>query len=213
MTGRVRAPRTKRHEQPVAPLGHYLAERRDHDQRQDRRRDHPADHGAAGRRTRIGPFAGPIATTIAIHANVVITISGRRRVIGPSRTGFDSGDVEAGLRPFFDAILGSGFFDRLSMSARTALAKQQGPELRSQFATEPSAYMPPLRCESLGQLARPTLLVTGEQSPAVFLLITAELERCLDGESHVTVPGAGHPPQKENATFYNHAVMAFLRRR
>ena len=58
--------------------------------------------------------------------------------------------------------------------------------------TERSAYMPPLDCGNLGKLTRPTLLVTGERSPAMFLLITAELERCLEGESQVTVPEAGH---------------------
>jgi pimeloyl-ACP methyl ester carboxylesterase len=136
-----------------------------------------------------------------------------RRVIGPSREGFESGDLEAGLRPFFDAILGTGFFDRLPSSARSELVKKQAPELRSQFATERSAYMPSLGCESLGKLGRPTLLVTGERSPAVFLLITAELERCLEGESHVMVPEAGHTPQKENAAFYNQAVVTFLQRR
>jgi pimeloyl-ACP methyl ester carboxylesterase len=47
----------------------------------------------------------------------------------------------------------------------------------------------------------------------VFLLITAELERCLEGESHVMVPEAGHTPQKENAAFYNQAVVTFLQRR
>ena len=50
------------------------------------------------------------------------------------------------------------------------------------------ADLPPLDCEKAGKLARPTLLVTGEQSPAMFLLITAELERCLEGESQVMVP-------------------------
>ena len=49
--------------------------------------------------------------------------------------------------------------------------------------TEPSAFMPPLDCGKLGKLSRPTLLVTGERSPAMFLLVTAELERCLEGES------------------------------
>ena len=136
-----------------------------------------------------------------------------RRVMGPSRKGFESGNLEEGLRPFHDAILGTGSFDNLPPSVRSALVKEQGPELRSQFMTEPSAYMPPLDCGNLGKLNRPTLLVTGEQSPAVFLLITAELERCLEGESHAMVPEARHTPQSENAAFYNEAVMAFLNRR
>ena len=135
-----------------------------------------------------------------------------RRVMEPSRKGFESGDLEAGLRPFFDAILGTGFFDALPSSERSELVKKQAPELRSQFKTDRSAYMPSLDCDRLGKLARPTLLVTGERSPAVLLLIAAELERCLEGEAHVMVPEAGHTPQKENAVFYNQVVMAFLQR-
>jgi pimeloyl-ACP methyl ester carboxylesterase len=56
-------------------------------------------------------------------------------------------------------------------------------------------------------------LVTGERSPAVLLLITAELERCLEGESKVMVPKAGHGMHSENTALYNKAVMAFLRQR
>ena len=45
------------------------------------------------------------------------------------------------------------------------------------------------------------------------LLITAELERCLEGESQVTVPEAGHSMHQQNAAFYNQAVLAFLQQR
>ena len=75
-----------------------------------------------------------------------------------------------------------------------------------------TAAMPPLDCGKLGKLKLPTLLVTGERSPAFFLLITAELERCLEGESQVMVPEAGHGMHSDNAAFYNEAVTAFLRR-
>ena len=83
-------------------------------------------------------------------------------------------------------------FDSLPQARRTELVKEQAPELRSEFMTEPSARLPPLDCGKLGKLTRPTLLVTGERSPAMFLLVTAELERCLEGESQVMVPDAGH---------------------
>ena len=47
----------------------------------------------------------------------------------------------------------------------------------------------------------------------MFLLITAELERCLEGESQVMVPEAGHNTHRENTAFYNQAVLAFLQQR
>jgi non-heme chloroperoxidase len=131
----------------------------------------------------------------------------------PIRKAFES-SLEDGVRAFIDGICGKpGCFDNLPPARRTELVEKQGPELRSEFMTEGSAYMPPLDCGNLGKLTRPTLLVTGERSPAMFLLITAELERCLEGESKVMVPEAGHGMHWDNPTFYNQAVMAFLQRR
>ena len=129
----------------------------------------------------------------------------------PIRKAFE-GSLEDGVRTFMDGICGKGCFDKLPQARRTELLEKQGPELRSQFMTERSAYMPPLDCGDLGKLTRPTLLVAGERSPAMFLLITAELERCLEGESKVMVPEAGHGMHRENTAFYNQAVMAFLQR-
>jgi pimeloyl-ACP methyl ester carboxylesterase len=136
------------------------------------------------------------------------------RVIGASRKAFEGGSLEGGVRAFMDGICANpGCFDKFPQARRTELAEKQGPELRSGFMTEPSAYTPPLNCGQLGRLTRPTLLVTGERSPAMFLLITAELEHCLKGESQVMVPNAGHGMHGQNPTFYNPAVIAFLQRR
>ena len=90
--------------------------------------------------------------------------------------------------------------------------EKQAPALRLHL-TEMSALLPPFDCGDLGKLKLPTLLVTGERSSAMFLLITAELEGCLEGESHVMVPNAGHGMHGDNPTFYNENVMAFLQRR
>ena len=141
-------------------------------------------------------------------------LSWNRRVIEPSRKAFEGGSLEGGMRAFMDGICGRpGCFDNLPQADRTALVEKQAPELRSQWMTEPSANLPPLDCGDLGKLKRPTLLVTGEQSPAMFYLITAELERCLEGESQVMVPDAGHGMHGQNTAFYNQAVLAFLQRR
>jgi pimeloyl-ACP methyl ester carboxylesterase len=136
-----------------------------------------------------------------------------RRVMEPSRRAFADGSLENGMRQFQDGICGTKCFDNLPQSRRTELVEKQAPELRAQFMTEPSAYMPPLECQDMGRLKRPTLLVTGERSPAMFLLITAELERCLEGESQVMVPEAGHGMHRDNAAFYDRAVLSFLQRR
>ena len=136
-----------------------------------------------------------------------------RRVHEPARKALESGNREEGLRRFVDAVTGPGSFDNFPQSVRTELVEKQAPELRSELMTEMSALIQPLNCGDLARLKRPTLLVTGERTPAMFLLITSELERCLEGESHVMVPEASHSPHRENAAFYTQAVLAFLQRR
>ena len=132
-----------------------------------------------------------------------------------TRKAFESGNLEDGYRRFVDTICPTPkCFDNLPEAQRTGLVKEQAPIVRSEFMmTEPSALLPPLDCGKLGKLSRPTLLVTGERSPAMFLLVTAELERCLEGESQVMVPNAGHGMHGDNPTFYNQTVLAFLQRR
>ena len=133
------------------------------------------------------------------------------RVLDPTRRAFESGDSEEALRRFLNGISGAAVFDQLPQPARARLM-EYAPEFRSEMLTEPSRYLPPLACENIAQLKRPILLVSGERSPAMLLLITGELERCLDGESHVMVPNAGHGMHGDNAAFYNRVVLAFLRR-
>ena len=136
------------------------------------------------------------------------------RVIEPTQKAFDGGSLEDGVRAFMDGICGNpGCFEKFPQPRRTELVEKQAPSLRAEMTTETASAMPPLDCGDLGKLKLPTLLVTGERSPAMFLLITAELEHCLKGESQVMVPEAGHVMHGDNPTFYNQAVMAFLQRR
>ena len=44
----------------------------------------------------------------------------------------------------------------------------------------------------------------------MFHIINEELARCLAAEETVTVPGAGHGVNADNAGFYNGAVLQFL---
>lgn len=132
-----------------------------------------------------------------------------RRVLDPSRDGFRRGDSEEGMRRFLDGICGPGCFDQAPPPQRADLMKY-APEFSSEMLTDRSDYLPPLACDAVGRLERPVLLVTGERSNPVFFLVTAELERCLNGEAHVMVPEADHNVMG-NVRFYNRSVLAFLR--
>jgi non-heme chloroperoxidase len=139
--------------------------------------------------------------------------SGLRRVRATAKA-LEGGDIEEALRRFFEVPCGGPCFDGFPQSRRTELVEKHGPAVPSevQMLMDMSVPQPTLACEKLRELKRPTLLVTGERSPAVFLLITAELERCLEGTSQVMVPEAGHGMHGDNPDFYNTAVMGFLQR-
>jgi pimeloyl-ACP methyl ester carboxylesterase len=99
-----------------------------------------------------------------------------------------------------------------------ALAVEQPTLVRGLILGEPPV-LSLLSSTSVGEAMRQSTLrpvlaaaVTGERSPAVFLLIAAELERCIEGTLHVMVPEAGHGMHGENPEFYNTAVMEVLRR-
>ena len=110
---------------------------------------------------------------------------------------------------FLDGVIYPGWFGELPPEVRKDIVEKAGPEHRLEMLTDRSVVLPPLACRELTELDRPMLLLTGEKSNARMLLITAELEECLDGESHVMVPEVGHA-MFANATFINDAVLAFL---
>ena len=137
-----------------------------------------------------------------------------RRVIEPSRKAFEGGDLEDGCEsswtPFVDEP-GVSTTSRNPTNGVGGEASARVPIGVDDRASPPTCLLSTVGI--LGKLKRPTLLVTGERSPAMFLLITAELERCLEGESQVMVPNAGHGMHRQNTAFYNQAVLAFLQRR
>jgi pimeloyl-ACP methyl ester carboxylesterase len=139
--------------------------------------------------------------------------SWHRRVLDPARKALDSGNVEEGLRQFLDGICATPCFGRIPQARRTELVEKHGPTFRLDMPTDMSGVMPPFACEKSRELRHPTLLVTGERTDLVFVVITAELEGCLKDPSVVMVPQAAHSPQQENPTFYNKAVLGFVQRR
>jgi pimeloyl-ACP methyl ester carboxylesterase len=135
-----------------------------------------------------------------------------RRVFRQAREAYERGKMKEGLRRFLDGVIYPGWFEGLPPEAQDDRVRKAGPEHRLEVLTEPSVYMPPVACNALTSLDRPTLLMTGEDSDVRFLLITAELEECLEGESHVMVPGVAHG-MFSNVSFTHEAILAFLRDR
>jgi pimeloyl-ACP methyl ester carboxylesterase len=128
------------------------------------------------------------------------------RGVGPAKEAIERGDTEEAFRLFRNATLGSEVFDRLP-EARKEQARDNFIEaelLGSGFA--------PLDDDELRSVQTPTLLVTGESSPAFFHHLMDRLEELLPNTERVEISGASHIMHEDNAAAYNAAVLAFLAR-
>jgi len=133
-----------------------------------------------------------------------------RTVFKAARAAFVRDDSVGAVQRFWDGLAGATSpFDALPEGARARLLRSVF-ELRLETRADPADYMPALACKDIGGIRSPVLLVTGERSPRMFHVISEELARCLAAEETVTVPGAGHGVNADNAGFYNGAVLQFL---
>lgn len=133
-----------------------------------------------------------------------------RDAIQPALEGFQRGDAEEGVRRFVDGIIGrKGSYDALPTEARTRIL-EAAPELRLEFTTESSRYMPEIECGKLTSMETPTLLLQAERSPRMFSLILNELERTLPNNERLIIPRTGHAMHTGNPGAFNRAILKFL---
>ena len=71
---------------------------------------------------------------------------------------------------------------------------------------------PPLGDDEVRGVRAPTLLLTGERSPAFLLRLTDRLEELLPIVERVEIPNASHAMHEENSTAVNAAIIEFLGR-
>lgn len=132
-----------------------------------------------------------------------------RRALEPAREAYEQGEIKEGLSRFLNGVIYPGWFEELPAEAQDEIVEKAGPQHRLELLTEWSDVMPPITCKVLSELNHPMLLMTGEESPAMFFLVTAELEKCLEGELHIMVPEVGHA-MFYNTSFFNNSVKTFL---
>jgi non-heme chloroperoxidase len=125
----------------------------------------------------------------------------------PARQAFGSGDLEKGVRLFVSGVVGQGAFDTLPPPVQHMML-DNAEEMKAE--TLAPDYLPSLTREEVGQIQAPTLLLTGEHSPKMFLLIMDELERFLPNNERRTIPDASHALAAGNPKAYNQTVLAFL---
>jgi pimeloyl-ACP methyl ester carboxylesterase len=130
--------------------------------------------------------------------------------LGPARAAFARGDSVAALRLFIDGTTDRpGTFDNLSAAARARVVAHSF-EMRREMLADRQQYLPALDCAALARLAMPVLLIQGDRSPRMYHIITAELARCIQSDTVITIPGAGHRKSATNPGAYNETVLRYL---
>ncbi len=131
------------------------------------------------------------------------------KCIGPSIAALKRGDTEQALRVFVDGISEEpSFYDRLPADVkRHMLANSKS--LRSVFFGK---AIPPFGEDNVRRITQPTLLITGERSPAYHLRTTDWLANLLPNAQRAVVPNAAHTMQFQNSAGLNQAILGFLGR-
>lgn len=130
------------------------------------------------------------------------------RTIAPAQRAFRRGDDDAALETFAHGVLGKDAYERLP-DERRQQARENLNTLRAQLL---GAGFPPLSEDDVRGVRVPTLLMTGDRSPALLLRLTERLEELLPNAERIEIVDASHAMQEEKPSAVNAAILGFLAR-
>jgi pimeloyl-ACP methyl ester carboxylesterase len=124
----------------------------------------------------------------------------------PSAAALKRGKIDEGVRIFAEAVLGRARYEALPDAFKE--------QLRANAKTHPAQLLgkgfPPLSADDVRRIHVPTLLVTGEDSPAFLKRLADRLAELLPNLERVEIPDASHVMHAQNAVALNRALRAFL---
>jgi pimeloyl-ACP methyl ester carboxylesterase len=126
----------------------------------------------------------------------------------PAQKACRRGDDEAALQKMSHGMLGRDSYERLPQE-RKQQARENLNTLRAQVL---DAGFPPLSEDDVRGVAAPTLLLTGERSPAYPLRLTDRLQQLLPNAGRVEIAASSHLMHEENPAAVNEAILGFLAR-
>jgi esterase len=115
------------------------------------------------------------------------------------------GELDEGLKPTIDVIVGPGGWDQMPERNRQTL-RDNAATLLGQIKEQRA----PFTRADAEAIRAPTLLMAGERSPASFHHILDGLETALRDVGRVVIPNASHSANLDNAQAFERAVLAFL---
>ena len=124
----------------------------------------------------------------------------------PAQKAFGQGNDEEALRRFAVGVLGRESYGRVPEER-----KQQMRENVNAFRAQTlGAGFPPLAEEHVRGVTAPTLLITGERTPAFRRHLSDRLYQLLPGAEGIGIAGASHRLHEENPTAVNEAILTFI---
>lgn len=135
----------------------------------------------------------------------LVILSFGARTIAPAQRAFLRGDDNAALEVFACGVLGRETYEGLPQERRQQ-ARENVCAVRAQLL---GAGFPPLSEDDVRGVRVPTLLMTGDRSPAYLLRLSERLEQLLPNAQRVKI-AASHAMQEENPAAVNDAILGFL---
>jgi pimeloyl-ACP methyl ester carboxylesterase len=129
-------------------------------------------------------------------------------VVGPATKAFDHGDLERGVRTFTRGILGAGVYEDLPTEIKDAF-QANGKTLRASLT---GAGFPTFTEDDARHVATPTLLISGQKSPALMRRLTDRLQELVPNVERVDISNASHLMHYEKPSPVNTAVLDFIAR-
>jgi pimeloyl-ACP methyl ester carboxylesterase len=130
------------------------------------------------------------------------------RTIAPAQRAFRRGDDDAALETFAHGVLGKDTYERLP-DERRQQARENLNTVRAQLL---GAGFPALSEDDVRGVRVPTLLMTGDRSPAFLLRLTERLDELLPNAERIEIVDASHAMQEEKPSAVNAAILGFLAR-
>ena len=120
---------------------------------------------------------------------------------------FAAGDNEGAMRIFINRFDGPGAFDSLPAERRKTVMQNAG---FFKVVTASSDPFPNLSREKVGRLFMPVMLIRGEHTKELDIVVSEELSSVIPSVHKVIIPQAGHGSPRQNPSAFNAAVLEFL---
>lgn len=119
---------------------------------------------------------------------------------------FAAGDDIGAVRAFIDAFDGNGTFSSLPDERRRSIMQNVGYFKAITLSSDPYPNLPK---DAVARVKAPAVLVRGEHTHELDVIVSDELVRVL-GAKLVVIPNAGHGSPRQNAPAFLQAVEEFL---